>query len=591
MNLTPGGLRGNRALLAPTRRLLRGVGPRFAVLVIISMIVGLGQATVLTIVVRVALHLADSTLADAGSGGLLDHLPAQPSALIGIGFAAIGCVFVLETLNAYLQSMTGARVVHLLRTGLYRAYSNAEIHAQDSLRSGQLAQLLTVNGAYAGTATLSAAAAAVALSTFATLGLVAAVLSPGPTLAMVVGVTLVFFLVRPIVGGSRGASKDMADRNTDLTETTGLAVELSDIIRTTGVEAEYATSVNAAISDMSAYWGRVRFLGRVGPAVFRNVALLLTFGAIAAVYAMDIDSIATLGATMLILIRSLTYMQAFQNSLQELHSTIPWLEDMWATSETLESHPIDRSGVPLESFGPIDFTDAGLVYPNGTAALRAVNARLEPGEIIGLIGPSGAGKSSFAHLLLRLRKPTTGAVRVNDQDLAEVELDDWFSRVAYVPQEPRLLPSTIADNIAFFRDTDREAIEGAAVAAGIHHEILDLPDGYDTSLNADTRLSGGQRQRLALARALVTRPQLLVLDEPTSALDMQTEARVAEAISALRGETTVMIIAHRLSSLVHCDRLIVIEDGTVTANACPDELREDSEFYREAIQLSIGEVR
>lgn len=589
MSLIPGRLRRNGPVIAPTRRLLRGFEPLFALLIALSVVVGVGHALVLTILVRVALHLTDSTAVDSAAGGLLSVLPNEPGALITTGFAVILAVFLIETTNAFLQSRLGARVLHRLRTQLYTAYANADVEAQNGLRAGELSQLLTVNGAWAGTATMSATAASVALTTFITLGVLAAALSPLPTLAMIVAVAGVLVIVRPIVGRSRGASRDMADRNTDLTETAGLAVELTDVIRTTGVEVNYTAVVHSAIGDMSTYWGRVRFLGRVGPAMFRNAALLITFGAVAVVYAIDIDSVATLGATMLILIRSLTYMQAFQSSVQELHSNLPWLDEIWAATEALESRPLDRDGVPLRSFGPIEFHDTGLTYPDGTRALHNVDVRLEHGEVIGLIGPSGAGKSSLAHLLLRLRTPTTGSVRVSGQDLSTVELDDWLSRVAFVPQEPRLLPTSVAANIAFLREIEPTEIEAAATAAGLHDEIVQLPQGYATELSGDTRLSGGQRQRLALARALVGRPQLLVLDEPTSALDMQTEARVAEAISKLRGETTVVIIAHRLSSLVHCDRLVVVEDGTVTANARPDDLQHTSDFYRQAVQLSAGD--
>ena len=587
MSVRPGG-RG--ALLAPTRRLLRGVERPFALLVVTSMLAGLGQAIVLAIVVQVALHVADSSLLDTDPTGALAALPDAPGALIAVGFVAIGAVFLLEAGNAYLQSRIGSRVLHRLRTRLYDAYAGATVEAQHTLRSGELAQLLTVNGAWSGTATLSAASAGVTLTTFVTLGIVAAAISPLPTLGMAAAVGLVLFVIRPIARRSRGVSTDMASRNTDLTETTGLAVDLSDVIRTTGVEPAYTRSVHSAIGDLSGYWAHVRFLARLGPALFRNAALLLVFGAIAGVYLLDISSLATLGTTMLILIRSITYVQGFQSAVQDLHSNLPWIEEIWRTTEELEAQPLDRRGEPLRTFGPIEFDGVSLTYANGTPALRCIDARIEPGEVVGVIGPSGAGKSSLAQLLLRLRTPTGGAVRVAGQDLAGVDLDDWTDQVAFVPQDARLLAASAADNIAFFRGVDRAAIEAAAVAAGLHDELCALPDGYDTLLDTgDTRLSGGQRQRLALARALVTRPALLVLDEPTSALDLPTEATVAAAIAGLAGDTTVVVIAHRLSSLVHCDRLLVIEDGHITADGRPDDLLASSEFYREAVRLS--EVR
>ena len=341
------------------------------------------------------------------------------------------------------------------------------------------------------------------------------------------------------------------------------------------------------IGDLSRYWARVRFLARLGPALFRNTALLVVFGAIATVYLLDLGSLAALGTTLLILIRSLTYVQGFQSAIQDLHGNLPWIEKTWRATETLEAQPLERTGVPLRHFGTIELAGVALTYPNGTTALRDVDARIEPGEVVGVIGPSGAGKSSLAQLLLRLRTPTNGSISVAGQDLGTVDLATWTDEVAFVPQDSHLLPLSAAANIAFFRDVDQAQIEAAAIAAGVHDEIVALPESYDTLLETgDTRLSGGQRQRLALARALVALPSLLVLDEPTSALDLPTEALVADAVAALAGETTIVVIAHRLSSLVHCDRLVVIEDGRVTAAGRPEELIDTNAFYRDAVRLS-----
>lgn len=579
--------RSNGALLSPVRRLVRGEHWLFALLVASSVAVGLGQATVLAIMVQIGLHLAQSTMADTASLGILDWLPDRPGALIATGATAIAIVSALEAGNAYLQARIGARVLHRVRTRLYEAFADASVEAQTSLRSGELAQLLTVNGAWAGTATLSAARATVSFGNFAALAATAAALSLGTTLGMTAAVAVVLFAVRPIAGRGRGASVDMADRNTDLAESTGLAVELAQEIRTLGVEHRYNETIQSNIGDLSSYWGRVRFLTQLGPAMFRNAALIVVFAAISMIYFIDISSLPALGATMLMLIRAITYMQGFQGALQDLHSNVPWLDEMWAATENLERQRIDRSGEGLERFGPLTLAGASLTYPDGTPGLRHVDLRIEPGEIVGVVGPSGAGKSSLAQLLLRLRLPTGGDVCVDGRPLSSIALDVWTQRVAFVPQEPRLLPVSAAENISFFRDIDQERIERAARSAQIHDEICALPDGYDTVLETgDTRLSGGQRQRVALARAIAIEPDLLVLDEPTSALDLSSESLVAEWIAALRGRATVVVIAHRLSSLTACDRLIVIEDGMITGDGSHEQLLETSAFYRDAVRLS-----
>jgi ATP-binding cassette subfamily B protein len=165
---------------------------------------------------------------------------------------------------------------------------------------------------------------------------------------------------------------------------------------------------------------------------------------------------------------------------------------------------------------------------------------------------------------------------------------DWARRVAYVPQDCRLLAASVLDNIAFFRPwIDAEAVQGAARLAHIHDEIEALASGYSTLIGprADT-VSGGQRQRICLARALAGRPDLLLLDEPMSALDLQSEALVQRSLLDVRGGVTMLIVAHRLSTLRTCDRIMVFADGRLEASGPADELVADNAFFRSAVSLS-----
>ncbi len=177
---------------------------------------------------------------------------------------------------------------------------------------------------------------------------------------------------------------------------------------------------------------------------------------------------------------------------------------------------------------------------------------------------------------------------VNGREAVDYRADDWFSDLALVPQEPHLIEGTVADNIRFFRPGLSDAqVEGAARKANVHDDIKSWPEGYQTPVGErGGTLSGGQRQRVALARALVAEPSLLVLDEPTSALDMRSEALVREALEALKGDVTVVIVAHRLSTLAVCDRIMVFADGHLESFGPAPELVESNDFYREAVALS-----
>ena len=188
-----------------------------------------------------------------------------------------------------------------------------------------------------------------------------------------------------------------------------------------------------------------------------------------------------------------------------------------------------------------------------------------------------------------MRTPDDGRYLVNGVPADEFARDDWHRLVSYVPQEPRLLHTSVADNIRFFRDIDDESVERAGRLARIHDDIMGWANGYETIVGprADA-VSGGQQQRICLARALAARPEVLVLDEPTSALDPQSEALIGESLTALKSELTLFIIAHRMSTLDMCDRVMVIVDGRLVAFDTKASLQRQNSYYRHASELAAG---
>ncbi len=236
----------------------------------------------------------------------------------------------------------------------------------------------------------------------------------------------------------------------------------------------------------------------------------------------------------------------------------------------------------------IDFDGVTFAYGRDAGGIENITLQIAPGEKIGIVGASGAGKSTLVKLLLRLHDPESGDLLANGRSARTTRLSDWYSRVGYVPQDVSTFNGTVAENIAFFRPgVTRDQLVRAAQRAHLHDEIMAFPNGYDTPVGERLgRLSGGQRQRLALARALVGDPDVLVLDEPTSALDMQSETLVQETIDELRGTLTLFVIAHRISTLSSCEKIVVLENGRVTALDSPDRVRETNDFFREATRLA-----
>jgi subfamily B ATP-binding cassette protein MsbA len=234
-----------------------------------------------------------------------------------------------------------------------------------------------------------------------------------------------------------------------------------------------------------------------------------------------------------------------------------------------------RQGIRFEH---VDFR-----YDDGKWALRDVSLELPAGATTAIVGPSGAGKSTLIRLLIRFCDPISGRIIVDDAPLPELDVGEWRARIAVVSQKAFLFNASVFDNIAYgHENATLEQVEQAAGAAGAHEFITRLPDGYLTKLGENgVQLSGGEEQRVTVARALIRRPQLLILDEATNALDSISERLVQQALDALQRRCTIVVIAHRLSTIERADQIIVLQDGMVVERGNLAELmRLDGLFAR-----------
>jgi ATP-binding cassette subfamily B protein len=235
--------------------------------------------------------------------------------------------------------------------------------------------------------------------------------------------------------------------------------------------------------------------------------------------------------------------------------------------------------------GKVCFENVSFAFKENNSVLHDINLHVQAGERLAIVGPTGSGKSALIHLIPRFYDPDAGRVMLDGRDLREWKLADVRKQVGLVFQESFLFSATIAANIAFGRpEATREQIEHAARLAAAHEFIEKLPQGYDTLLHENGgNLSGGQRQRLALARALILDPAILILDDPTAAVDTETEAEILTALdSAMKGRTC-FIIAHRLGAVRYADRIVVLDEGRIIAEGTHEQLSHKPGYYRDAL--------
>ena len=233
--------------------------------------------------------------------------------------------------------------------------------------------------------------------------------------------------------------------------------------------------------------------------------------------------------------------------------------------------------------GKVEFRGVTFGYDAHKSILQDINLSVAPGQTIALVGPSGAGKSTLAKLLPRFYDPMHGAILLDGVDIRSLDLQALRTQIAIVPQDTHLFGMSIHDNIACGKvDASEEEIRQAARLANAHDFILEQEHGYDTEIGErGARLSGGQRQRLAIARAFLKDPRILILDEATSALDTQAERQVQHALDSLMRGRTTFIIAHRLSTIENADQIVVFKDGRILAVGTHSELLETCMFYHD----------
>ncbi len=400
---------------------------------------------------------------------------------------------------------------------------------------------------------------------------------------------LVFGLaLLPIIAISkkmRGNAKDVQEHIGKMTAELKESLGAAQLVKTYGLETHEQSRLNKSFDErVRLYLKLVTQQARVDPILEVVGGLVIAAVVIFGVWQFGMGTatggqIAGVLGGLLILAPRLRALGTINNVIQEGLSSVKRIFDVIDTEPALTDAILTTALDVVD--GKVEITNVGFTYPDGTRALNDLSLRAEAGKTTALVGPSGGGKSTIMHLIPRLYDVTDGAIRIDGQDVREVNQKSLRKHIAVVSQEAVLFNDTIAANIGLGDlGAGRNAIIQAAKSADAHGFISRLPDGYDTVLGEDgAGLSGGQRQRLSIARAILRDAPILLLDEATSALDTESEGKVQAALERLSEGRTTLVIAHRLATIRDADMIYVIDGGRVVESGTDAELRKRSGVY------------
>lgn len=406
--------------------------------------------------------------------------------------------------------------------------------------------------------------------------------TPITLITLGIGVIL-FFILKPLLYKTKKLSRVWANNSKIVANQVAEYTIGGKVIKAAGVENNVLAKIQESLNKL--YEARIKL------AIYSNLqvsfqepmSLLLVTGLFAFSYSSPSFQFTSFVAVIYLVQKMFSFMQAVQGRIGGIYETLPFLKTVLDYDEQTSKQEED-SNINFTDFDfnqILEFKKVTFSYDTNKKTLSDLNFDVKKGEIIGLIGPSGAGKTTIVDLMLRLFKPTVGKILLDQKDIQEIDIKVWRKNISYVSQNIFLLSDTVENNIKFYDDTisSGDVVE-AAKLANIYDVIQELPEKFLTITGErGVKLSTGQRQRIVLARALAHKPKILILDEATSALDNESEALIQKTLENLKGKITTIIIAHRLSSIMICDQLIALENGTITERGNPQKLLKDENSY------------
>lgn len=556
------------------------------VIAVLSVATAASEALALVSIAPLVELAAEGESTYSGSIGPVElSLTLRQLAVVAAGLLLLNLMLTLFAAYVTSRVMTGFRLRS--RLAVIRAFEDAEWSVQAKEREGWLLTLSTRNVDQAAQGLMlfgNWLRAAMGLLVFVSGALI---VSFGSVFVILVVLGGVLAALRPINKYARRVSAEMARRSVALNEELSSLTTNTRELKVFGVTGAAGAEFREGARQERRFAQKSEMVKKLTSPLFRTAGSLLIVGLIAVAASDSASEVAAVGLVALLLYRGFNYGTSLVSVHQSLVHVTPWIDQLDEGVDKLRAGAARVGTVDPGAITGVRVDQVTFRYPGASSdALSDVSVHLAVGEVLGIVGPSGAGKSTLAELFLGLREPDRGAVRLNDTPMVDVVPEVRSRALALLSQTVPVLPRSLRENIRFFRDIDDECVSEALAMAGLEDFVESLPDGLDTDIGPGSRaVSGGQAQRIGMARALAGKPAIIVLDEPTSSLDAATEHAVTETIGRLRGSTGVVIIAHRLTTLRHCDRVAVLERGKLVDLGAPEDVRARSNYLQHAYEL------
>jgi len=515
------------------------------------------------------------------------HVPLTLLAVLGIFVAVMSAQAGLRAYSTVLNARIETSFICFLRERLYRAMMGADWLFFTRQRASDVTQALMEELQRVGFGTQQLLAFFGMAGVAAVQVLIAFGISPAFTLlAVVCGAGVAFFL-RPLTRRAHALGQTTQAKRAEMAAAASEHLGGMKIAKSHGREGYHLERFHRVMHDIATHWVRAIRLNAATRAWFEVASVLALSGFLYCAVAVVRMKAAELVILAFIFTRLMSRMTAMQDNWQRAMQSLPSFtaaerlrQRFLAAAEPAGAEP--AGGIALHREIRLEEVDFMYNPEQEVSALRGVSLVIPARKVTAICGPSGAGKSTLADLLLGLLTPSAGRILVDGAPLVEAQLHAWRRSIGYVPQETFLFHETVRTNLLWAHPGAAEADLRAALRTAAAEEFVDrLPQGLDTVIgDRGMRLSGGERQRLALARALLRQPSMLVLDEATSALDTQNERLIQQAIERLHGQLTIVLIAHRLSTVKMADQIVVLKKGMVAEVGGWDELcaREEGAF-------------